>query len=173
MKYEVSKALEILVRTPEVLRQQLSGLSDEWLDANEGEGTWSPFQVVGHLIINEETNFMSRASLILNNNDGKTLEPIDMTSHMKTFDGRSIDSLLSVFAELRNKNVLQLKDLDLLPEHLAKTALHPKLGEVRLSHILSAWVAHDLVHLGQITRVMAKQYKEEIGPFIGYLTRLR
>jgi len=173
MKYDLAKALEILVRTPDVLRAQLNGLSDEWLHADEGPGTWSPFQVVGHLIINEQTNFLPRTLLILSSNENKMLQPIDMKSHLVKFNGMTIADLLAEFSQLRNRSIEQIKALPLSHEALQKTAIHPKLGSVHLSQVLATWVAHDLTHIGQITRVMAKQYKDEIGPFIEFLTRLR
>lgn len=173
MKYQLSKAVEILARTPEVLRVQLTGLSDEWLHGNEGPGTWSPFQVVGHLIINEQTNFLPRTLLVLSNKESQMLQPIDMTSHLEKFKGQNIGDVLSEFSQLRRRSIEQLRSLAISESDLQKVALHPKLGIVVLSNVLSTWVAHDLVHIGQITRVMAKQYKEETGPFIEFLTRLK
>jgi hypothetical protein len=173
MKYDLVKALEILVRTPQVLQAQLSGLPEEWLHGDEGPGTWTPSQVIGHLIINEQTNFFPRTLLVFSNNTPMMLEPIDMTSHLHKFADHKIDDLLSQFAALRNESVDRLVALKVSSEDLRKTAIHPKVGTVQLSHILSTWVAHDLVHIGQIARVMAKQYKDETGPFIEFLPRLK
>jgi hypothetical protein len=173
MKYDLVDALELLIRTPKVLQAQLSGLSKAWLLGDEGPGTWNPPQVIGHLIINEETNFLPRTLVVLSNNTPVMLEPIDMTSHLYRFADHKIDDLLSQFAALRNDSVDKLTALNLSRADLHKTAIHPKVGTVQLSHILSTWVAHDLVHIGQIARVMAKQYKEETGPFMEFMPRLK
>lgn len=173
MKFVLSEAMEILHRTPQVLDAQLCGLSDEWLHANEGPGTWTPHQVVGHLIINEKTNFLPRTLLVMSANEDKTLQPIDMDGHMTMFNGMKIAGLVAEFTRLRNDNLRQLKALHLSTGDMQRTATHPRVGTVTLENILSTWVAHDLTHLGQITRVLAKQYREEIGPFIEFLTRLK
>jgi hypothetical protein len=151
----------------------LAGLSDDWLHSNEGTGTWSPFEVVGHLIVNEETNFLTRTLFILSEGENKLLAPLDMTAHITRSQGRTIDDLLNEFESLRAGNIKKLESLQLSAADLNKTARHPKIGIVSISQILSTWVAHDLSHLAQISRVMAKQYKLEVGPFIEFLTRLK
>lgn len=173
MKYEMKKAIEVLSRTPLVLETLLTGLSNEWIHNNEGPGTWSPFEVVGHLIVNEETNFLPRTQLILSDEVSKVLMPIDMTAHLERFRGRSMETIIKEFKDLRAQNLQTLQSLHISNNELSKTAMHPKVGEVKLSHVLSTWVAHDLIHIGQITRTMAKQYKNEVGPFIEFLTRLK
>lgn len=173
MQYKPEQAIEVLSRTPQVLEALLSGLSDDWLYSNEGPGTWSPVEVVGHLIINEETNFLPRTKLILSDGGSKTLSPIDMTAHIERFDEVPIAQLLTTFRELRNENIRSLQSINLTATDLNKTAIHPKVGLVQLQHVLSTWVAHDLIHIGQISRVMAKQYKHEVGPFIEFLPRLK
>jgi hypothetical protein len=172
MNYQIEKATEVLSRTPLVLRSLLAGLSDVWTHQNEGDGSWSAFQVVGHLIINEETNFLPRAKLILSASEPPLLSPIDMTSHLTRFRDFEIDNLLSLFERLRLENLDSLKSLQVSEADLVKKAIHPKVGMIQLSHVLSTWVAHDLIHLGQITRVMAKQYKQAVGSFIEFLPRL-
>lgn len=173
MKFDLQKAIELLSRTPQVLQVQLTGLSDEWINSNEGPGTWSPIEIIGHLIVNEETNFLTRTLLILSDEEYKILAPIDMTVHIEKVRGRNIMHLLSEFSELRRKNIETLKALNLSSKDLQRTAIHPKVGIICLSNVLSIWVAHDLTHLGQVTRVMAKQYRHEVGPFIEFLTRLK
>jgi hypothetical protein len=173
MKYKIDNAIEILKRTPTVLETLLSGLSDDWMHGNEGPDTWSPFQVVGHLIVNEETNFFLRAKVILSNPEPMLLPRISMTSHLERFADVSLEQQLILFKELRAQNVASLSSLSISDEDLNRTAMHPEVGTVQLYNVLSAWVAHDLIHLGQITRVMAKQYKNEIGPLIEFLTRLQ
>lgn len=172
MKYTIDSAMEVLKRTPLVLETLLTGLSDDWIHTNEGPDTWSPHQVVGHLIVNEETNFLVRAKVILSNQEPKLLSRISMTSHVERFKGVPIEKQLILFKELRLQNVASLQAFSISNEDLSRTATHPEVGLVQLSNVLSAWVAHDLVHIGQITRVMAKQYKSEVGPFIKFLTRL-
>lgn len=172
MKHTIDNAVEVLKRTPLVLETLLTGLSDDWIHTNEGPDTWSPHQVVGHLIVNEETNFLVRAKVILSNQEPKILSRISMTSHLERFKNTTIEKQLILFKNLRLQNVASLQSLSISNENLSKTATHPEVGQVQLSNVLSAWVAHDLVHIGQITRVMAKQYKNEVGPFIKFLTRL-
>ncbi len=173
MIYKVEKAIEVLSQTPLVLETMLTGLSKEWTHNNEGPGTWSPFEVVGHLIVNEETNFLPRAQLILTNQEPRHLSPVSMTAHFERFNIISIDTLLHMFKDLRKQNVVILKSLIISNEDFTKTAIHPEVGTVQLSNVLSAWVAHDLIHIGQVSRVMAKQYKNEVGPFIKFFTRLQ
>ena len=173
MKYEIEKAIEVLSRTPLVLETLLTGLSNDWTHNNEGPDTWSPFEVVGHLIVNEETNFLPRAQLILSNQQPKVLSSISMTAHLERFNDISIDKLLQMFRDLRKQNVVILQSLSISNSDLTKTVIHPKVGTVQLSNVLSTWVTHDLIHIAQISRVMAKQYKNEVGPFIEFLPRLQ
>lgn len=173
MQFDLKKSIEILSRTPGVLHAQLAGLSDDWLLSNEGTGTWSPFDVVGHLIVNEKTNFLARTLFILSEGENLLLAPLDMVAHFSIIKGKTISDLLIEFKSLREKNIEKLQSLQLSAADLNKTARHPKIGIVSISQILSTWVAHDLTHLAQINRVMAKQYKLEIGSFIEFLTRLK
>lgn len=173
MEYNIEHATDVLSRTPRVLEALLTGLSDEWIYANEGTGTWSPVEVIGHLIVNEETNFMVRTKIILRGGLNPVLQPINMTEHLERFRNTSVATLLKTFNDLRQQNLKKLQALTITNEDLFKTALHPKVGMVQLRNVLSTWVAHDLVHVGQITRVMAKQYKQEVGPFLEFLPRLR
>ena len=171
MTFDLQKSIEILNRTPRVLQAQLSGLSREWIVGNEGAGTWSPFDVVAHLIVCEKTNFLSRTLFILEGGENKILPSLDMTFHLQRND--ELTNLLDEFALLRKQNIEKLRSLTLSIDDFKKTALHPTIGTVCISNILSTWVAHDLTHLAQINRVMAKQYKNEIGNFIQFLTRLQ
>jgi DinB superfamily len=173
MRYKIDNAIEVLKRTPIVLETLLSGLSDDWIHCNEGPDTWSPFQVAGHLIVIEETNFLVRTKEILSNQEPMLLSRISMTSHLERFEGVSIEKQLILFKELRAQNLASLSSLSISNEDLSRTARHPEVGTVQLYNVLSTWVAHDLIHIGQITRVMAKQYKSEVGPFIEFLTRLQ
>jgi DinB superfamily len=172
MRYNIDSATEVLKRTPIVIETLLSGLPGDWIHCNEGPDTWSPFQVVGHLIVNEETNFLFRAKAILSNREPRLLSRISMTSHLERFTSIPIENQLILFKELRAQSIASLGSFSISDEDLSRTAIHPEVGTVQLYNVLSTWVAHDLIHIGQITRVMAKQYKNEVGPFIKFLTRL-
>jgi hypothetical protein len=172
MRYKIDNAIEVLKRTPIVLETLLSGLPDDWIHCNEGPDTWSPFQVVGHLIVNEETNFLVRAKMILSNQEPKLLSRISMTSHLDRFKSVPLVDQLILLKELRSQNIISLSSFSIVDTDFDRIAIHPEIGVVNLTNVLSAWVAHDFIHIGQITRVMAKQYKNEVGPFIKYLTRL-
>ena len=169
MEFELKKSLEILERTPDVLDTLLIGISDYWIKNNEGEQTFSPYGVVGHLIHNELADWMPRIKIILSNKEDKTFEPFDRFAHLKKDQGIPIEDLLTHFKGLRNQSLSELSNLKLNKSTLIKTGIHPDLGEVNLKQLLSAWVVHDLGHIGQIVRVMAKQYKSEVGPWIEYL----
>lgn len=172
MTYNITEAVDLLSRTPAVLRSQLNALPARLLYNNEGADTWTPLEVVGHLIINEETNFLARIRLIMSGPAGATLTPIDMNAHRHRFSGSTMTEILSEFTDLRMQNVGELQAMRLSEPDLEKQAAHPVLGPVSIGQILATWVAHDLSHIGQIVRVIAKQYKEDLGPFIKYLTRL-
>lgn len=169
MRYQVGEALQILERTPAVLRALLAGLPEGWTRANEGADTFSPFDVVGHLIDGEETDWMGRAGIILRRGPDLTFVPFDRFRHRQRNAGRSLDSLLEEFARLRAANLEQVRGWNLTEAQLALPGMHPSLGPVTLRNLLSTWVAHDLGHLAQIARVMAKQYSSEVGPWLQYL----
>ena len=168
MKFDMNKSIEILTNTPGVLESLLDGLSDEWLHSNEGMDTWSPYDIIGHLIHAERTDWMERMDIILNRDD-KHFRPFDRFAQFTESEGKSLSDLLIEFRELRQKNLETLKKIDLTEDKLNKIGIHPKFGEVTLKQLLSTWTVHDLNHLAQISRVMAKQYKEETGPWVEYL----
>ena len=168
MKFDLNKSIEILTNTPGVLESLLDGLSDEWLHSNEGMDTWSPYDIIGHLIHAERTDWMERMDIILNRDD-KHFKPFDRFAQFTESKGKSLSDLLIEFRELREKNLEVLKKIDLTEDKLNKIGIHPKFGEVTLKQLLSTWTVHDLNHLAQISRVMAKQYKEETGPWVEYL----
>ena len=165
MNFEMNSAFEILSRTPAVLHTLLNGLSEDWLINNEGPDTFSPYDVVGHLIHGEKTNWAVRAKMILEYGATKTFIPWDRFAQYEESKGRTLNELLVDFALLRKDNVDWLMGLKLTTEDLDKKGMHPKLGTVTLRNLLSTWVAHDLTHIAQIARVMAKQYKSEMGPW--------
>jgi len=165
MKYSFERSYEILERTPAVLKAQLDGLSDDWVLPNEGPETFSPFDVVGHLIHGEQTDWAVRAKMILESGDTKTFEKWDRTAMYEESKGKTLTQLLDQFAELRRNNIIWLRSLNLSETDLHRKGMHPVLEAVTLRNLLATWVVHDLTHIAQITRVMAKQYREEMGPW--------
>jgi hypothetical protein len=168
MKFSLDKSYEILERTPSVLRAQLAGLSDDWLMNDEGPETFSPYDVVGHLIHGEKTDWRERTIMILELGTAKSFVPFDRFAQFEDSNGKSLATLLDEFEKLRGANVTWLKSLKLTGDDFDKKGSHPSLGPVTLRQLLSTWVIHDLTHIAQITRVMAKQYKSEMGPWIEF-----
>jgi hypothetical protein len=165
----VEEAAAVLARTPAALDALLRGLPDDWIGANEGGETWSPFDVVGHLIHGEKTDWMPRVRIILEHGESRPFEKFDRFAQLAASEGRSVDRLLEEFAALRDENVRQLLGLQLSEADLDKRGRHPELGGVTLRQLLATWVAHDLDHVVQISRVLARQYSDEVGPWRAYL----
>lgn len=172
MQFQLDHAKEILGRTPLTLDALLRGLPGVWVLASEGPESWSPFDVVGHLIHGEEADWIPRARVILEHGTERAFEPFDRVAMLEKSKGKSPDELLDRFARLRAESLRELEAMRLTPETLGRRGLHPDLGVVTLSQLLSTWVAHDLTHVGQIVRVMAKQYGEAVGPWRAYLPAL-
>jgi uncharacterized damage-inducible protein DinB len=168
MQFDLEAALEILERTPAVLRALLAGLSDEWAKRNEGGRSWSPHDVVGHLVHGEKTDWIARARIILERGEAQEFEPFDRFAQLE--EETSLEERLEEFAALRAANLAELKRLDL--SDLDRTGRHPELGVVTLRQLLATWVVHDLSHLGQAARTMARQYRDEVGPWEEYLPML-
>lgn len=173
MEFQLDHAKQILARTPTTVRSLLRDLHPDWLYANEGGETWSPFDVLGHLIHGEETDWIPRARIILSDGEGRAFEPFDRFAMFENSKGKSLEELLSEFERLREQNLDELEKMSLTPEMFEKRGTHPELGVVTLGQLLSTWVVHDLNHIGQIVRVMAKQYGESVGPWRAYLGILR
>lgn len=165
MQYSLERSYEILERTPAVLTVLLDGLSDDWIMPNEGPETFSPYDVVGHLIHGEKTDWTARTKMILEFGNTKTFERYDRFAQYEESKDRSLQQLLSEFAAIRKENMIWFKSLNLTEADLDRDGMHPVLGDVTLRNLLATWVVHDLTHIAQITRVMAKQYKEEMGPW--------
>ena len=165
MKYSINEAAQVLEKTPLVLRSLLTGLSDGWTLSNEGPDTFSPYDVLGHLIHGEKTDWVTRAKIILAFGISKPFTPWDRFAQYEESKGKTLDQLLDEFAAVRKENMQWFSSLNLTETDLDRTGMHPKLGEITLRNLLSTWVVHDLTHIAQITRVMAKQYKEEMGPW--------
>lgn len=168
--FSLDSGLLILERTPAVLRVQLSGLSDEWLRATEGGETWSPYDVVGHLAHLERTDWMVRVRRVLAGGEERKFDPVDRIAMLRGDRDRPIVELLDEFERLRRQNVADLRGLELGDEDLLREGLHPSLGPVTLRNLLATWVAHDLGHLVQVGRVMARRYRDEVGPWREYLS---
>jgi len=172
MRYDFLKAIEILERTPAVLNAQLSGLSDEWIMNNEGPETFSPYDVVGHLVHGEKADWTERIKRIQEYGDIKAFDIFDRFAMYEESKGKSMQQLLEEFEKLRKNNITWFRSLQLTETDLGKPGLHPVLGNVTLGNLLSTWVVHDLTHTAQITRVMAKQYKEAVGPWAEFFRLL-
>jgi hypothetical protein len=165
MKYSLERSYEILDRTPAVLRSLLSGLSDDWVLPNEGPETFSPYDVIGHLIHGEKTDWTARAKMILESGNTKTFERWNRVAMYEESKGKTLQQLLDEFDAIRKTNMVWFRSLSLTEADLDKHGMHPVLGDVTLRNLLATWVVHDLTHIAQVTRVMAKQYKEEMGPW--------
>ena len=169
MEFQLEQARHILRRTPATLNSLLRDLPDEWVFPNEGPETWSPFDVLGHLIHGEETDWIPRAKIILADGENRSFEPFDRFAMFEKSKGKSLGELLDTFERLRSANLQQLGQMNLTSELLKKRGKHPELGIVTLSELLATWVVHDLGHVGQIVRVMSKQYGDAVGPWRAYL----
>lgn len=172
MPFALTDTLEILERTPVVLDGLLRGSSPAWHRADEGPDTWSPFDVVGHLIHADETNWIPRARTILEAEAGSAFPPFDRFGQLSRFPEWSLDDLLDRFAEVRQASLQTLRSWDLTDQQLSLRGRHPELGEVTLRQLLATWTVHDLAHTGQVVRVMAKRYTEDVGPWRAYLSIL-
>jgi hypothetical protein len=169
MEFTLDRSVEILHRTPQILKAYLSDLSGDWLMGNEGGESWSPYEVLGHLIHGEKTDWIARLNIILSDSEDKTFTPFDRFAHMNPEHPPSIQELLEEFSRLRNSNLDELTRFDIQENQFGLRAIHPSLGEVNLRNLLSTWVVHDLGHIAQISRVMAHQYRDQVGPWTEYL----
>ena len=169
MTLNLEETVALLARTPAVLDALLRGLPEIWTRGNEGAGSWSPFDVVAHLIHTERQNWIPRARVILDFGETKAFEPFDREGNFRECRPKTLEELLDEFARLRAESLQQLSAMNLYPGDLERKGRHPGLGEVTLSQLLATWAAHDLTHLHQISRVMAVQYREAVGPWNKFL----
>ncbi|MCU1302770.1 MAG: hypothetical protein JWQ87_3054 [Candidatus Sulfotelmatobacter sp.] len=179
-KFSLPDAIAVLTRTPAALDALLRGMPDIWARGNEGSSnerdgkdTWNAFDILGHLIVGERTDWMPRARIILEHAESRPFDPFDRFAQEKESQGKSLDQLLDEFARLRKENVSALDGLNLQPEDLARRGKHPELGVVTLSQLLATWAVHDLTHVHQLSRVMAHQYRQAVGPWSAYLGVLK
>ena len=173
MTFDLTKCLDILDRTPAVLETLLGGLSDDWTTNNEGGETWSPYDVVGHLIHGERTDWVARLEIILREGGDKTFASFNRFAQFEESRGKALGHLLAEFRDIRAANLAKVRALDLQPADFDRTGVHPKFGTVTLRQLLATWTAHDLDHLMQISRVMAKQIGPEVGPWVEFLRIVR
>jgi hypothetical protein len=167
--FAMDEAVAILARTPAALDALLRGLPSGWIEAHEGGDTWSPFDVVGHLIHGERTDWMPRVRIVLKHGEARAFDPFDRFAQFEESQGRTLESLLDEFAARRTENLRALAALRLTDADLERRGRHPSLGPVSLRQLLATWMAHDLDHLVQISRVLARQYSDEVGPWRAYL----
>lgn len=173
MELQLKQAVEILEQTPKTLHALLAGLSDPWIFTNEGPGTWSPYDVVGHLIHGEKTDWIPRAGIILQQGETKTFTPFDRFAFSRASEGKTLDELLDTFEKLRKENLRALEQLKLEPHHFDLKGRHPEFGPVTLGQLIATWAVHDLGHIGQIVRTMANRYNNTVGPWKTYLSILK
>src|SRR6266704_6667279 len=169
MEQHLEHTISLLARTPRALDALLRDLTEAWTLRNEGENSWSAYEVVGHLIHGERTDWMPRAKVILQFGESRAFDPFERWAQARESQGKSLGELLDEFASLRSENLHELRVLNLRPEDLARRGRHPSLGVVTLSQLMATWAAHDLTHLHQISRVLAHQYRAVVGPWRAYL----
>lgn len=169
MHFDLSTGIAVLERSPHTLHSMLAGLPTAWTDATEGPDTWSPFDIVGHLVQGERADWIPRARIILEQGADRRFTPFDRTAMFRESQGKTLTQLLDEFAHLRTGSITTLASWRLTDAQLALEGEHPAFGPVTLCQLLSTWVTHDLGHIAQIARVMAKQYREAIGPWRAYL----
>ena len=169
MQHNLPQTIALLTRTPATLNALLRNLPETWTLGNEGENTWSAFDVVGHLVNGERTDWMPRVKMILQYGDKQTFIPFDRWGHQRETEGSSLPQLLDTFARLREENLGELGAANLRPDDLNRQGRHPALGAVTVSQLLATWAAHDLTHLHQISRILAHQYRAAVGPWSAYL----
>ncbi len=169
MDLDLRQAIEVLTRTPQTLKALLCDLPASWTSNDEGSDTWSPYDVLGHLIHGEKADWIARARMILDHGESRTFEPFDRFAQFRESDGRSLAELLDQFARLRTRNLETLRGFELTSEQLELRGRHPDFGTVTLGQLLATWTVHDLGHIAQITRVMARQYAAQVGPWRAYL----
>ena len=172
-EFSLAESIPILSRTPATLSALLRGLPDKWVRCNEGTNTWSAFDIMGHLIFGERTDWMPRVRILLESGEARPFDPFDRFAQSKENQDKSMEQLLDEFLRLRTENLAELRKLNLQQADLTRRGRHPNLGVVTLSELLATWVVHDLTHLHQLSRVMAHQYRDAVGPWRAYLGVLR
>ena len=173
MEFQIEQALQILSRTPETLKSLLGNLSEDWIKSEDSTENWNPFDVIGHLIHGEETDWIPRAEIILAQGENRTFQAFDRFAQFENSKGKTLSELLEIFAEQRRKSLETLASWNLTDEHLKLKGMHPELGEVTLEQLLSTWVVHDLTHIRQIVVFLAQKYSDKVGVWREYLSILK
>ena len=173
MEFRAAEAIEVLTRTPETLNAMLRGLPDLWLRGTEGEDTWSAFDIVGHLVLAERSDWMPRMRMLLEDGESRPFDPFDRFAQLKEHRDKTLEQLLDDFGCLRRDNLAAVRSLNLGHEDMNRRGKHPMLGVVTLSQLFATWTVHDLSHLHQLSRVMAHQYRDKVGPWGVYLGVLK
>ncbi len=168
-EFNLNETIAMLERIPASVNALLRGLPNLWVRGNEGKDTWSPYDILGHLIFGEKTDWIPRVRMILEQGEARPFEPFDRFAQMKGNKNEPLEKLLDDFARLRKESLSALRALNLQPEDLGRRGRHPALGVVTLSELLAAWAVHDLTHLHQLSRVMAHQYRAAVGPWSAYM----
>jgi hypothetical protein len=168
-EFNLDDTIAVLARTPATLDALLRGLPESWVRSNEGNDTWSAFDIVGHLIVGERTDWMQRTRVILENGEARPFDPFDRFAQSRESQNKSLEQLLDDFARLRRENLAALQALNLQHDDLSRRGRHPALGVVTLQQLLATWAVHDLTHVHQLSRVMAHQYRDAVGPWSAYL----
>jgi len=168
-EFSLAETISVLTRTPATLDAQLRALSNTWLRCNEGKDTWNAFDILGHLISGEHTDWMPRVRIILESGEARPFDPFDRFAQLHVGQDKTLEQLLDEFARLRRENLAALRALNLQPEDLSRRGTHPTLGAVTLSQLLATWAVHDLTHVHQLCRLMAHQYRNAVGPWSVYL----
>jgi hypothetical protein len=167
--FNLPDTIVLLTRTPATLNALLRGLPESWTHANEGDGTWGAFDILGHLIVGERTDWMPRARIILEHGEARPFDPFDRNAQFEESRDKSLEQLLDEFARLRAENIAALQALHLQPQDLVRRGTHPAFGPVTLAQLLATWAVHDLTNLHQLSRVLASQYRDAVGPWSAYL----
>lgn len=173
MKFSINNSLEIIERTPHTLHKLLYNINEEWSHNNEGGETWSAYDVIGHLIHCDEYNWIPRIKVVHSGSLVRNFQPLDKFAQLEKSKGKNLNQLLDDFVQVRASSIVALISLKITNEKLSNTAIHPELGTVTLSQLISTWAVHDLDHISQIVRVMAKQYQVEVGPWVKYMRVLK
>lgn len=172
-EFSLAESIALLTRTPATLNALLRGLPDMWTHSNEGKDTWSAFDIVGHLISADRHDWIPRVRNILENGETRPFTPFDRFAQIKESEGKSLEQLLDIFVRVRNESLSALQALNLQRADFSRRGIHPSLGTVTLAELLATWVVHDLTHLHQLSRVMAHQYQETVGPWSAFLGVLK
>lgn len=172
MKFQIEQAVEILSQTPKTVKSLLGNLSDDWIKKEANSENWSPFDIVGHLIHAEETDWIPRAEIILSQRENQTFEPFDRFAQFEKSRGKTLNELIETFADLREKSLATLSEMNMTEEKLELKGMHPELGEVTLEQLIATWAVHDLTHIRQTVMVLANKYAENVGAWKQYLSIL-